>query len=345
MTLTTLPLGTTGMEITRLGLGAWAIGGAGWKFGWGAQDDEEAIAAIRSAVDRGINWIDTAAVYGLGHSEELVARALEVIPPGQRPFVFTKCGMVWAPDNPTLEPRRVGRPESIRREVDQSLRRLDLERIDLYQVHWPPEDGTPLEDYWATMLDLVSEGKARAVGLSNHTVEQHHRAERLGHVDSTQPPLSLIRREATSDIIPWADAHRTGVIVYSPMHSGLLTDSFSEERARNLPGDDWRSQDPDFTGDRFRRNLSLVSAIRPVAERHGVTIASVAVAWTLAWSGVTGAIVGARRPQQIDGWIAAAELLLADDDLDELARAIDQSGAGSGPSRPPVGLASAVRPR
>ena len=334
MALPTRPLGTTGMEITRVGFGAWAIGGAGWTYGWGAQDDDEAIAAIRSAIDRGINWIDTAAVYGLGHSEELVARALKGIPEADRPLVFTKCGMVWDPARPTAEPPRIARPETIRRELEDSLRRLGVERIDLYQVHWPPENGAPVEEYWPAMLELRREGKIAAAGLSNHSVEQLARAEALGHVDSLQPPLSLINRRAAGGVIPWCAAHRTGVIVYSPMQSGLLTGSFTDERARTLPEDDWRRSNPLFSGDHLRRNLALVDAMGPVAQRHGVSVAAVAVAWTLAWPGVTGAIVGARRPAQIDGWIAAAELELADDDLDELAAAVERTGAGAGPARP-----------
>jgi aryl-alcohol dehydrogenase-like predicted oxidoreductase len=336
MTVPTRPLGTTRLAITRTGFGAWAIGGAGWSFGWGAQDDGEAVAAIHAAVDRGVNWIDTAAVYGLGHSEELVGRALQDVPEDRRPLVFTKGGLRWDPSHPEADPRRVGRPDSLRTEATGSLRRLGVERIDLYQLHWPPDDGTPLEEYWPAMLELRREGIATAVGLSNHGVDQLERAEAIGHVDSLQPPLSLIDRRAAADVIPWCAAHGTGVIVYSPMHSGLLTGAVDERRARGLPADDWRSRNPDFRGERLQRNLRLVEAIRPVAERHGVGVAAVAVAWTLAWPGVSGAIVGARRPQQIDGWIAAATLELTEDDLDEIAAAIETTGAGTGPTRPPV---------
>ncbi|MEA2615199.1 MAG: hypothetical protein QOE72_982 [Chloroflexota bacterium] len=334
MTLPTRPLGTSGMDITRVGFGAWAIGGAGWSFGWGTQDDDEAVAAIRAAAERGINWIDTAAVYGLGHSEELVARALREIPATGRPLVFTKCGLVWDPQHPDAEPRRVARPDSLHRELEDSLRRLGVERIDLYQLHWPPEDGTPVEEYWAAMLDLERQGTIRAAGLSNHGVELLERAEALGHVDSVQPPLSLINRRAAADVIPWAAAHDTGVIVYSPMHSGLLTGAFDRRRAAALPADDWRSRNPDFSGERLERNLALVEALQPIADRHEVGVGAVAVAWTLAWPGVTGAIVGARRPEQIDGWIAAGELELTDDDLDEIALALERTRAGEGPIRP-----------
>ena len=333
-TLPTAPLGTTGMQITRVGFGAWAIGGSGWTFAWGHQDDADSIAAIRHAVERGINWIDTAAVYGLGHSEEIVARALRDIPANDRPYVFTKAGLVWDERDRAAPPRRVGDPLSIRREVEASLLRLEVERIDLYQMHWPAEDGTSLEDYWGTLLQLRGEGKVRAVGLSNHDVQQLEAAERLGHVDTLQPPFSAIRREVAAAELPWCAAHGTGVIVYSPMQSGLLTGGFSVARAARLGGDDWRSHSPDFTGLGLRRNLALADALRPIAERHGTTVAAVAVAWTLAWTGVSGAIVGARSPGQVDGWIGAAALELTDADLDEIAGAMKRTGAGSGPVRP-----------
>ncbi len=333
-TLPTAPLGTTGMRITRVGFGAWAIGGGGWTFAWGSQDDADSIGAIRHAVERGINWIDTAAVYGLGHSEEIVARALRDIPADDRPYVFTKAGLVWDDHNRAAPPRRIGDPLSIRREVEASLRRLDVERIDLYQMHWPAEDGTLLEDYWGTLLQLKEEGKVRAVGLSNHDVAQLEAAERLGHVDTLQPPFSAIRREVAAAELPWCAAHRTGVIVYSPMQSGLLTGAFTLARAAQLGADDWRSRSPDFTGLGLRRNVALADALRPIAQRHGATVAAVAVAWTLAWPGVTGAIVGARSPDQVDGWIGAASLKLTDTDLDDVATAIKRTGAGTGPVRP-----------
>jgi aryl-alcohol dehydrogenase-like predicted oxidoreductase len=329
------PLGTTGLEITRVGFGAWAIGGAGWAFAWGAQDDDESVSAIRHAAERGINWIDTAAVYGNGHSEEVVARALREMPARERPYVFTKCGLRWDENNPLTQARRVGAAASLRQELENSLRRLGVERIDLYQMHWPAEDGTPLEEYWRTLLDFKQEGKVRAVGLSNHKVEQLEAAERLGHVDTLQPPFSAIRRDAAETVIPWCAAHRTGVIVYSPMQAGLLSGGFSAERAAALPADDWRSRSPEFQGDKLQRNLALADALRPVAERHGTTVATVAIAWTLAWPGVTGAIVGARRPAQIDGWIDAARLELTAADLDEIAAALERTGAGTGPKHAP----------
>jgi aryl-alcohol dehydrogenase-like predicted oxidoreductase len=332
-TLPTRPLGGTGLDITRVGFGAWAIGGGGWSFAWGDQDDDASIAAIRHAVEQGVNWIDTAAVYGLGHSEEIVARALDGVPDADRPYVFTKCGLRWDPDNPLADARRIASPDSIRYEVEQSLKRLDVERIDLYQVHWPPDDGTPIEDYWGTMLELKAEGKVRAAGLSNHDRAQLEVAHSVGPIDSLQPPFSAIKRRA-ADEIAWCAEHNTGVIVYSPMQAGLLTGSFSAERAARLGQDDWRSRDPEFSGDRLRRNLALADELRPVAEQRGTSVAAVAVAWTLAWRGVTGAIVGARSPEQVDGWLPATHLELSDAELDAIARAIETTGAGEGPTHP-----------
>ena len=332
--LPTRPLGTTGMAVTRVGFGAWAIGGSGWVAGWGAQDDDASVAAIRHAIERGINWIDTAAVYGLGHSEEVVARALRDLPADRRPYVFTKGGQVWDPANPTARPNRIGAAGSLRREVENSLRRLGIERIDLYQMHWPANDGTPLESYWQTLLDLKREGKVRAVGLSNHSAEQLRIAEALGHVDTLQPPFSAIRRDAAAAELPWCAAHHTGVIVYSPMQSGLLTGAFTAERAARLPEDDWRSRNPEFSGEKLARNLALADALRPIAERHGTTPGAVAVAWTLDWPGITAAIVGARSPTQVEGWLAAARLELDPAEREEITTALRQTGAGSGPVAP-----------
>jgi aryl-alcohol dehydrogenase-like predicted oxidoreductase len=321
------------MRITRIGFGAWAVGGPDWAVGWGPQDDKTSIAAIRHAVERGINWIDTAAIYGLGHSEEIVRMALASMPASERPFVFTKCGLVWDPDKRRAPPRQVGAPASIRREVEDSLRRLGVERIDLYQMHWPADDGTRLEEYWQTLVDLRRAGKVGAIGLSNHDAGQLAEAEALGHVDTLQPPFSAIRRDAAIAELPWCHAHETGVIVYSPMQSGLLTGSFSIERARSLPDSDWRSRAADFSGQHLERNLRLADAMRPIADRNQTTVAAVAVAWTLAWPGVTGAIVGARSPSQVDDWIDAATLTLTAQDLDEIAAAIEATQAGSGPAR------------
>ncbi len=336
MALPTAALGRTGMDITRVGFGAWAIGGAGWRFAWGSQDDDEAVAAIRHAVEQGVNWIDTAAVYGLGHSEELVARALRDLPEPDRPFVFTKCGLVWDEDDRLKAPLRVGHPVSIRREVDASLRRLGVERIDLYQMHWPAEDGTVVEDYWSALLDLRARGKVRAIGLSNHDVKQLDAAEAVGHVESLQPPFSAISRDAGGDVIPWCAEHETGVIVYSPMQSGLLTGKYDAARVAALPDDDWRKTSPEFTTG-LQANLRVVEAMRSVADRHAAQLPAVAVAWTLAWPGVTGAIVGARRPEQVDGWLPAATMTLDGDDLATIAAAVDASGAGTGPARPAAG--------
>ena len=332
--LPTTRLGRTGMCLTRVGFGAWAIGGGDWAFAWGNQDDDASVAAIRHAVESGINWIDTAAVYGLGHSEEVVAAALAQLPEADRPYVFTKGGLVWDPANRSAAPRRVGAPASLRAEVEASLRRLRVERIDLYQMHWPADDGTPLEEYWQVFTDLKREGKIRAAGLSNHNVFQLEEAEQVGAVDAIQPPFSLIHRDAADDVLLWAREHEAGAIVYSPMASGLLTGSFTAERAARLQPGDWRAGHPDFTEPALSANLALADALRPVAERHGVTSAAVAVAWTLAFPGVTGAIVGARSPEQVDGWLPAATLELKDDDLADIAAAVRATGAGSGPAAP-----------
>jgi aryl-alcohol dehydrogenase-like predicted oxidoreductase len=344
----TRPLGGTGMDITRLGFGSWAVAGAGWRFGWGTTDDAESVAAIRHAITSGVNWIDTAAVYGLGHAERLVGKAIADLPAADRPYVFTKVGLVWDPDDPKAAPRRIMRPDSVRREIEDSLRRLNVEHIDLYQVHWPDTgesleyagDGnggvspnaTPLEGYWQVMADLKAEGKVRAIGLSNHGVQQLDVAERIAHVDAIQPPFSAINRSAAAEIA-WAHAHGTGVIVYSPLQSGLLTGAFSDERVASLPTDDWRAAHHDFTTG-LAANLQVADALRSVAERRGVTTAEVAIAWALAWPGITGAIVGARRADQVDGWIGAGSVELTEEDQEEIAAAIAASGAGTGPVRP-----------
>ena len=332
--LPTTRLGRTGMLLTRVGFGAWAIGGGDWAFAWGNQDDAASIAAIRRAVESGVNWIDTAAVYGLGHSEEVVAAALADLPAADRPYVFTKGGLVWDAADRSAAPRRVGDPASLRAEVDASLRRLRVDRIDLYQMHWPAQDGTPVEAYWQVLTDLKREGKIRAAGLSNHNVFQLEEAEEVGAVDAIQPPFNLIHRDAADDVLLWAREHDAGAIVYSPMASGLLTGSFTADRAARLQPGDWRAGHPDFTEPALSANLALADALRPVAERHGVTPAAVAVAWTLAFPGVTGAIVGARSPEQVDGWLPAATVELKDDDLADIAAAIRATGAGTGPAAP-----------
>jgi aryl-alcohol dehydrogenase-like predicted oxidoreductase len=298
--LPTTRLGWTDMLLTRVGFGAWATGGGGWAYAWGNQDDTESIAAIRHAVESGVNWIDTAAVYGLGHSEEVVAAALAGMPEADQPYVFTKGGLVWDPADRTLAPRRTGDPASLRNEVEASLRRLNVERIDLYQMHWPAEDGTPVEEYWQAFPDLKHEGKVRAVGLSNHDIHQLEAAEGVGNVDAIQPQFN----------------------------------TFTAERAARLERGDWRAGHPDFTGPELSANLALAGALRPVAERHGVTPAAAAMAWTLAFPGVTGAIVGARSPGQVDGWLPAATLELKEDDTADIAAAVRATGAGTGPAAP-----------
>jgi aryl-alcohol dehydrogenase-like predicted oxidoreductase len=327
-------LGSNGPEITTVGFGAWAAGGGGWSFAWGAQDDAASIAAIRYAVSRGVSWIDTAAVYGLGHSEEVVGRAIAAIPRAERPLVFTKCGLRWNPKDPMEVSARDSSPARIRQECEDSLRRLGVEAIDLYQFHWPDQSGTPLADSWGEMMRLRDAGKVRYVGVSNYTTTLLEACEALGHVQSLQPPFSLLRRDLAATELPWCQAHGTGVIVYSPMQSGLLTDGFSAARVEAMPADDWRRRAPHFQQPNLERNLSLRDALLPLAKKRGVNVGALAVAWTLAWPGVTGAIVGARGPEQVDGWIAGASLALDASALQEIARAIERTGAGSGPLRP-----------
>jgi aryl-alcohol dehydrogenase-like predicted oxidoreductase len=330
-TLPTRRLGSSGPEITTVGFGAWAAGGGGWAFAWGPQDDAESVAAIRHAVARGVNWVDTAAVYGYGHSEEVVGRALAGIAASERPLVFTKCGLRWNDQDRMATPARDARPARVREECEASLRRLGVATIDLYQFHWPDQTGTPVEDSWGEMLRLVDEGKVRWPGVSNYDVALLERCEAVRHVTSLQPPFSMIRRDVGGAEIPWCAAHGTGVIVYSPMQSGLLTDSFTAERASSFPPDDWRRLSPHYQPPKLQQNLALRDALRPIAAKHGVSTAAVAVAWTLEWPGVTGAIVGARSPQQVDGWLAAATLRLDAADLAAILAAIEATGAGSGP--------------
>ena len=330
--LPTAQLGLTGIEITRLGIGSWAIGGGDWDGGWGPQDDKESVAAIRHAVEAGLNWVDTAAIYGLGHSEEVVAAALSVFSDDDRPYVFTKGSEDFGTGHGKPPYRRAGESASIRAQVENSLRRLDRDRIDLYQLHWPADDGTPVEAYWATLLELQSEGKIGAAGLSNHGLDLLARAEAVGHVASLQPPLSLLERSALNDIIPWCRVHDTGVIVYSPMQSGLLTGSFTPERAASLSQSDWRSRSANFQSPKLEANLALVDSLRPIASRHATSVASVAIAWTLSFPGVTGAIVGVRRPEQVDAWIDGATLELDAEDISNVIDAIERTGAGIGPT-------------
>jgi aryl-alcohol dehydrogenase-like predicted oxidoreductase len=326
-------LGSDGPEITAVGFGAWAVGGP-WKFGWGPVDDDESIAAIRHAIDSGINWVDTAAVYGLGHSEEVVGRALSPYASGDEVFVFTKCGRTWYGSESEDEVVNDLRPESIRFECEQSLKRLAVERIDLYQFHWADfRTGTALEDSWATMQSLVEEGKIRWAGVSNFNVELLERCEALGHVTSLQPPLSMIRRGSRVETIPWCKENGTGVIVYSPMQSGLLTGAFDRDRVESLAPDDWRRDAPNFQEPKLSQTLNLVEKLRSVASDVGCSLAELAIAWTLAVPGVTGAIVGARTPAQVDGWIGAPDLELSAGVIAEIDSAITETGAGS--DKPP----------
>jgi len=310
--LDTRRLGNTDMMITPIGFGAWAIGGGGWASGWGPQDDNESIAAIHKALDLGINWIDTAAVYGLGHSEEVVARALDGI--SDRPYIFTKCGLVWDErGNISNSLKR----DSIRREVEASLRRLRVEVIDLYQIHWPNPDED-IEEGWSTLAELQKEGKVRYIGVSNFSVEQMQRAMRIAPISSLQPPYNLLNRSIEKEILPFCQEHNIGVIAYSPMASGLLTGKVTAEWVRNLPEDDWRKRSPEFNEPRLSRNLRLVEKLREIGSRHGKSPAEVAIAWVLRHPAVTGAIVGARRPDQVEGIIGAADFRLSQEELDEI---------------------------
>jgi aryl-alcohol dehydrogenase-like predicted oxidoreductase len=332
MSLETRPLGLTGMDITTVGFGAWAVGGP-WAFGWGPQDDDDSIAAIHYAVEHGVNWIDTAAAYGLGHSEEVVGRAIAALPEADRPLVFTKCGMYFDAPGPDVVPQFLLRPETIRTECERSLKRLGVERIDLLQFHWPDRAGTPVEDSWGTLLELIDEGKIRAAGVSNFDVALLERCEAVGQVGTLQPRFSLIERAGGGDVIPWAAEHDTGVIVYSPMQSGLLTGRWTPQRTGSLDEGDWRREDAEFNPPRLSRNLALAAALEPIARRHDVSVAAIAVAWTLSWPGVSGAIVGGRSPEQVAGWVGASGLQLTDADLDEITAAVESTGAGQGPVR------------
>ncbi len=330
--LPTRRLGRSGPQITEVGLGAWAMGGGGWAFSWGPQDDAASVRTIRHAVESGVNWIDTAAVYGHGHSEQVVGRALHEMASADRPYVFTKGGLRWSDEEPMRDAVNDLRPDTIRKEVDGSLKRLGADVIDLYQFHWP-DPSTPVEESWGTLAELVTAGKVRWAGVSNFDVGLLGRCERIRHVDSVQPPFSIINRQSAADVIPWAAAHGTGVIVYSPMQSGLLTGKWS--RAHKLAPDDWRRHDEEFVEPRLSRNLALAEALEPVAERHHASVAEIAVAWTLAWRGVTGAIVGGRSPEQVDGWVHAPRHRLDAGDLRRIARGIEETQAGDGPLAPP----------
>jgi aryl-alcohol dehydrogenase-like predicted oxidoreductase len=341
----TRTLGDAGPELTTVGLGAWAIGGP-WRFGWGEVDDDESVAAIRRAVELGVSWVDTAAVYGLGHSEEVVGRAVEPYRVGEDVFVFTKCGRRWQ-GRPEGVIENDLRPESIREECEASLSRLGLERIDLYQFHWPDwMTGTLLEESWGTMVELVDEGKLRWIGVCNFDEELLARCEAIRHVDSVQPPLSLLARGARTAVVPWADEHGTGVICYSPMASGLLTGGFDRARVASLGEDDWRRESSEFQEPAVSRTLDLVERLRPIADDLDTTLPALAVAWVLAQPGVTGAIVGARAPRHVDGWAPASDLALDDEVLAAIEVAIEETGAGSdAPPAPPAHIRTTQAPQ
>jgi aryl-alcohol dehydrogenase-like predicted oxidoreductase len=314
----TKKLGNSDLAITPLGFGAWAAGGANWRFGWGPQDDAESIAANRRALDHGVNWIDTAAAYGLGHSEEVVAQALAGIPAAERPYVFTKCALIEDGTGGMTESLE---PASLRRECEASLKRLGVETIDLYQIHWPTDDIVDIDAGWATLADLQREGKVRWIGVSNFSVEELERAQAIAPITSLQPPYSAIRRGIEKDVLPYCKAHDIGTIVYSPMASGLLTGTMTKERAAALPENDWRSRSADFQEPRLSRHLALVELLREIGARSDHSPAEVALAWTLANDAVTGAIVGARSAAQVDGWIGAVDVKLEAADLAAIAAA------------------------
>lgn len=319
-------LGAGGPELSTLGFGSWAAGGPS-KFGWASTDDDESIAAIRFAVESGINWVDTAAFYGRGHSEEVVGRALEPWKSRGDVFIFTKCGLRWSGGDRDEAPTNNLRPESIRYEIEQSLKRLNVERIDLYQFHWPDTIGTVVEDSWAAMLELVDEGKVRWAGVSNFDVDLLERCERLGHVQSLQPRINLIDRWAVENTLPWCREHGTGVLAYSPLASGLLTGAWDEERVESLPADDWRKYSGDFHPPQVFRSLKLAKGLKAVAERAGTTLPVLAIAWVLSHDAVTGAIVGARNTGQVKGWLQAAKFQLTDEVATEVDRLIAEHEA------------------
>ena len=310
--MTKSKLGNSDLEITSIGVGAWAMGGGGWAFSWGPQDDNESIAAIRAAFEKGVNWIDTAAVYGLGHSEEVVARAVEGISP--RPYVFTKCARIWNQE------RQIGKrlkADSVRAECEASLRRLKLEQIDLYQIHWPEPDED-IEEGWTEMAKLQQEGKVRWIGVSNFSVSQMDRIAPIAPITSLQPPYSMLVRGSEESLLPYAHKHGIGVIVYSPMRNGLLSGGMSKERVAAFAEDDFRRRNPDFLEPALTRNLAVAELLKDIGKRHGRTAGEVAIAWTLRHPAVTAAIVGMRSPQQVDGVIGAMDFRLSQAEIAEI---------------------------
>ncbi|HUK95712.1 MAG TPA: aldo/keto reductase [Gaiellaceae bacterium] len=311
--LGTALLGGTGLEITRVGFGAWALGGGGYEWGWGAQDDADSIAAIHHALELGVNWIDTAAHYGFGHSEEVVGRALAGLGGDERPYVFTKGGQLEGPGRTTVQSLERG---SLRRELEASLSRLGLDAVDLYQIHWPLDEQ--LEEGWSALAEFKEEGLAHHIGVSNFDVSQLRRIQSIAPVETLQPPYSLVDRRAEEELLPVAESGGMGVIVYSPMGSGLLTGAMTRERVKGLPDDDWRTHSEQFQEPQLSRNLELVERLKAVAGRLGVSPGAVAVAWTLRNPAVDGAITGFRRPDQVDPILAAAGLELDDEDVAEI---------------------------
>ncbi len=312
----TRQLGNSDMKITPIGIGAWAMGGAGWAFSWGPQDDDESIGAIHAALDKGINWIDTAAVYGLGHSEEVVAKALKGR--SDKPYVFTKCERVWGEDR---QIKKSLKRDSILRECENSLKRLETDVIDLYQIHWPEPDED-VEEGWSALAELKKQGKVRWIGVSNFSASQLARAQAIEPITSLQPPYSMIQPEIEDDILPFCGKHDIGVIVYSPMKSGMLTGAMTRERIETMPPDDFRKKTPNFQEPLLTRNLNLVELLREIGNRHGRSPGEVAIAWTLRRPEVTAAIVGMRSPKQVDGVVGAADFRLSDDEIAEVARAL-----------------------
>jgi aryl-alcohol dehydrogenase-like predicted oxidoreductase len=317
----TRPLGNSDLQITALGIGAWAIGGSGWNGSMGPQNEDDSVPAIHAALDGGLNWIDTAALYGLGHSEEVVARALEGRTP--RPYVFTKCERVWDSNREVGASLKAG---SIRRECEDSLRRLKTDVIDLYQIHWPEPDED-IEEGWTAMARLKEEGKVRYIGVSNFTVSQMKRAQAIAPITSVQPPYSIVTREIEHEILPYAGSNGIGVIVYSPMSAGLLTGAMTRERVARFTAEDWRRNLPNFREPLLTRNLRVVEHLREIGGRHGRSPGEVAIAWTLAHPAVTGAIVGFRSARQVQGVMGASEFRLDQSEMAEIETALEQESA------------------